>query len=205
MMKTGMNLSGNVNVVLRAFLIVLAMITLWGCESTAPKGRHAEKSTIASLSVNERATFDRALADLAANQLERADRQLGQLLRTRPDVAEVWLNLALSQYRQGAFEDSAQTLAGLLARFDNIAQAYNLAGLLAVNRGEFAEAQTQYQKAIELDAHYSNALFNMALLQDVYLQNMALAVEYYNRYLTQVPDDTDTKSWTAGLRMSLEQ
>lgn len=205
MMKKRMDISGNMGTAVRALFVILTMTILWGCESTAPKGGHLEKSALASLSANERVTYDRALADLAANQPERAEKQFSQLLRTRPDVAEVWLNLALSQYQQDAYEESAETLAGLLSRFDGIAQSYNLAGLLAVKRGEFEKAQTQYKKAIEIDAGYSNALFNMALLQDVYLQNVALAVEYYTRYLQEVPDDADTKNWTDGLRMSLEQ
>ena len=61
----------------------------------------------------------------------------------------------------------------------------------------------KYLKAIAIDAEYTNALFNMALLQDVYLRNIASAVDYYNRYLQHAQDDEATKSWVDNLTQIL--
>ena len=57
--------------------------------------------------------------------------------------------------------------------------------------------------ALKLSPQYANALYNMALLQDIYLQNTAVAVDYYNRYLAQVKDDEATKAWVENLAQSL--
>jgi hypothetical protein len=48
-------------------------------------------------------------------------------------------------------------------------------------------------------------LYNMALLQDIYLQNTAAAVDYYNRYLILEKDDETTKAWVENLSQSLSR
>lgn len=182
--------------------LLLISVFLWGCQSSPNKGGGA-KAPLTSLSASERKSYDQALAHMAEAKPKPAEKQLAQLLQNRPNVAELWLNLALSQYQQEAYEQTAKTLQALQGRFGSIAQASNLAGLVAVKNGEFAQAEAHYEKALELNPAYDNALYNMALLQDVYLQNVAAAVEFYDRYLALRPDDTDTKNWAEGLRMSL--
>lgn len=179
-------------------------IWLWGCQST-PQPTKGAAASVASLSQSERRSFDKALAQLASGEAKNAERELDQLRGARSDVAEIWLNLALSQYQQAEYDKTAATLQAMERRFAGIAEPYNLAGLVAVEQGKFKQAEKYYSQAINLKPTYSNALFNMALLQDVYLQNIASAVEYYERYLALVPDDTDTKNWAAGLKMRLSR
>jgi uncharacterized protein YdbL (DUF1318 family) len=53
--------------------------------------------------------------------------------------------------------------------------------------------------AIGLDPNYSYALYNIAILHDIYLQDTGKALEYYNRYLALVTDDAATRSWVEHL------
>lgn len=189
----------------RCFVCLLVIpVFLWGCQSSPSKGG-ANKAQLSSLSASEKKSYDQALAHLANAKFKPAEKQLAQLVESRPNVAELWLNLALSQYHQQSYEQSGKTLKALLARFGEVAEAHNLAGLVAVNSGEFSQAEKHYQNALKLKPSYENALYNMALLQDVYLQNIPAAVAHYDRYLAARPDDLDTKNWTEGLRMSLER
>lgn len=187
---------------LRLCCLLSITVWLWGCQSTPSKDGDTQAS-IAALSAQERQDYDRALAHLVSGQPESAEKTLTQLLRARPEVAELWLNLALSHYQQGDLPAAKNALQTLQQHSADIAQAHNLLGLMAVDNGEFDKAQEHYLAAIKLQPKYSNALFNMALLQDVYLQNIASAVDYYERYLQLAPEDTDTKNWAAGLKMSL--
>lgn len=194
--------SKNVRAALRLSWVAFVAAWLWGCESTATKGG-AERSTIASLSTDERKRYDEALANLANAQPKPAEQELSQLARRWPDIAEIWLNLALSQYQQDDLGKTKKTLTVLASRSNDVAQAHNLAGVIAVKEGDFVKAEMHYEKAINLKPDYSHALYNMALLQDVYLQDIASAVDYYQRYLQLAPEDTDTKGWAEGLKMSL--
>lgn len=181
-----------------------ATLVIWLSACGTTGGKPEQKSAgIESLSPSQTGRFQDALAQLDQQQPKKAEKVLESLLRERTDVAELWLNLALSQYQQSNFTAAGKTITRVLATFPRTVQAHNLAGLLAVENGEFKKAEQHYADALKLSPAYANALYNMALLQDIYLQNTAVAVDYYNRYLAQVKDDEATKAWVENLAQSL--
>lgn len=183
------------------------MLVAWlsACGTTGGGGAPTKSAGVESLTPVQALRFQDALSRLDQQQPKMAENLLEGLLRERTDVAELWLNLALSQFQQNNFAAADKTVSRIIANFPSTPQAYNLAGLLAVENGEFKKAQQHYAKALQLFPEYSNALYNMALLQDIYLQNTAAAVEYYNRYLKQVKEDEATKAWVENLAQSLSR
>jgi len=183
--------------------ITAVLLLLSACET--PAGRPTAKSSTASLeslSPSQAGLFQSAIADLEQKSPKTAEATLQALLKERSDIAELWLNLALSQYQQQNYAHAEKTLEKILVAFPRAEQAHNLAGLIAVEKGEFKRAQEHYQEALRLNPSYANALYNMALLQDVYLQNIASAIDYYNRYLAVVDEDEATKAWVENLAQS---
>lgn len=183
---------------------ILVALSVWlsACQTT-DGGRVGKSAGIDSLSPTLAARYQQALEKLGQQQPQAAESLLQQLVRERADIAELWLNLALSQYQQQKFAAAEVNVRQVLTVFPEVPQAHNLAGLLAVEKGEFKQAEQHYQQAISIEAAYANALFNMALLQDVYLRNIPSAVDYYNRYLQYVQDDEATKAWADNLAQSL--
>lgn len=178
------------------------MILLSACGTTG--GKQEQKSAgIEALTPSQAARFQEALAQLDQQQPKKAENVLESLLRERTDVAELWLNLALSQYQQNNFAAADKTVTRILAAYPRTVQAHNLAGLLAVEHGEFKKAEQHYAEALKLSPQYVNALYNMALLQDIYLQNTVAAVDYYQAYLKLEKDDEATKAWLENLAQSL--
>jgi Tfp pilus assembly protein PilF len=178
------------------------MMLLSACGTTG--GKQEQKSAgIESLTPSQAARFQEALAQLDQQQPKKAENVLESLLRERTDVAELWLNLALSQYQQNNFAAADKTVTRILAAYPRTVQAHNLAGLLAVENGEFKKAEQHYAEALKLSPQYVNALYNMALLQDIYLQNTVAAVDYYQAYLKLEKDDEATKAWVENLTQSL--
>lgn len=202
-MSKPMSIADSLRLATRISCLIVMAAWLWGCESTATRSGGAGESVIESLSNSERKKYDEGLVHLADGRPKLAEQELSQLARARPDVAEIWLNLALSQYQQGNLGQAEATLTVLISDLGDFSEAHNLAGLIAVEKGDFGKAATHYQQAIDLKPNYSHALYNMALLQDVYLQDIASAVAFYERYLRLEPEDTDTKNWANGLKMSL--
>ena len=191
---------------LRCVSIAVLAILIWGCESTPKKGQGNQgESAVMSLTSANMQKYQSAMSSLANKKPEAAEKVLQQLVLVRPDIAEVWINLALSQYQQKHFDHAKMSIENLNDQMGGLAESYNLLGLIAVEQGEFSKAENFYKKAIEMKPKYSNALFNMALLQDVYFQRISLAVKYYERYSELMPQDKDTLNWTNGLKMSLEQ
>ncbi|MFV9615434.1 MAG: tetratricopeptide repeat protein, partial [Gammaproteobacteria bacterium] len=76
-----------------------------------------------------------------------------------------------------------------------------LRGQLFVTKRKIHDAKKDYEKAIELKPDYSNAHYNLALLYDIYLQEMALAIKHYETYLSLIkkPDEA-TQEWVNHLK-----
>ena len=185
--------------------LLLVLITLLnGCE-TPGSGSPRGSAGIETLTPSQSERYQQALGRLEETQPKDAENLLEDLVRERSDVAELWINLALSQYQQKKWQAAEDTVKQLLASFPRVAQAHNLAGLMAVEKGEFKQAEQHYLQALKLKPSYANALYNMALLQDIYLRNIASAVDYYNRYLALVEHDEATKAWAENLSQSLKQ
>jgi len=181
----------------------MCLLTLNACQTSGQTQSGKKQAGVASLSESQQALYQQALTDLDRQRPQQAEASLSGLLREHNNVAELWINLALSQYQQKHWEKAAKTTETLQAKFPSVVQGHNLAGLLAVEKGEFAKAQEHYTKALQIDPNYVNALYNMALLQDVYLQNIPSALKYYSLYLGQVEDE-ETKAWMENLSQTVE-
>lgn len=196
-----MNLKENPSRVLGLCTGILMLVLLGGCGTTAPRDKAPMDLT--ALSETQKQSYAQALTALQNEQPDLAEQSLAPLARQFPEVAELKLNLALAQYHQERFEPALQSLQPLLRRNPSIASAHNLAGLIAVHQGRFKDAEQHYQTALAAQPNYTNALYNLALLHDVYFQQVAEAVVYYERYMARVEDDQETSNWLQHLRLSL--
>lgn len=184
------------------FLVVIMLLN--GC-ATQGTGSSKGAASLETLTPSQSERYQQALNKFEEAQPKDAEKLLENLVRERADVAELWLNLALSQYQQNKWQAAEKAVNQVLVLFPRVAHAHNLAGLLAVEKGEFKQAEQHYLQALKINPSYANALYNMALLQDVYLRNMPSAVDYYNRYLALAEDDEATKAWADNLSQRLKQ
>ncbi|CCO06931.1 tetratricopeptide repeat protein [Desulforamulus hydrothermalis] len=88
---------------------------------------------------------------LAANDLNRAEQLLQELLTRHPDVAQLRLNLSSVYLRQGQPEKAAGVLGEVKEyRLFNAYELFNYA-LAYYQQGEYKEALTNLQKALQQD------------------------------------------------------
>ena len=87
-----------------------------------------------------------------------------------------------------------------------------LLNLLAVaqrEQGHFQQAEAYYMKALLADPNHLASLANMAILQDIYLRQLALAKHYYEQYQTQLAiqqkEDKRVKNWLIDLQQRLNK
>lgn len=135
---------------------------------------------------------------------ESAEKILIKLSKKSASVAGVWANLAIAHYHQNETTSSQTAAKNAYELNDNDAEILNLMGLLAVKRGDFKSAEAHYKKAIELKSEFANAHYNLALLFDIYYQDIAMAYQHYNRYLALTGgQDKETADWVEQLKYSL--
>ncbi len=102
-------------------------------------------------------------------------------------------------------EDAPALAAGqvaLPAEADPAVQ--NQLGVQSRMAGRFAEAQAAYERALALDPNFADAERNLAILQDLYLDNPAAALPHYERYqLITQGADKEVSAWLVELKTRL--
>jgi tetratricopeptide (TPR) repeat protein len=134
----------------------------------------------------------------------KADIIFSQFIESYPNQAGAYVNLACIRYRQQRFDESMELIDRAIRLNERIPQAFNLQAQLRIRKHQFMLAEQDYLKAIELDTEYTNALYNLALLYDIYFQDIARAIPYYESYLGLLKEpDEATRDWVNQLKNTL--
>jgi len=191
--------------------ILIGLLLLSGCAAPPQQTQHtegkpgSEKSTH-NTAIEDVAKYANALGDIKANRLTQAQTALNTLADKHPELAGPWANLALIDIKNNDYAKAREHLDKALARDANMAQAYNLLGYVDKKQGKISQAMDDYTKAIAKKPDYALAHFNLALLYDIYLQDIPNAVRHYKRYLELTGNqDKKTVEWVKELESSGKQ
>ncbi len=191
-------------------LIVFFCVTIInGCQSSGPKT--VDMATITpgekkAASESQLESFKRAISALDNKKYDQAKSLFVELTEERPDLAGPWANLGLLELRQKNIDKAEKYLNIALKINPEMSEALNLMGLLATHKRQIKVARDYYLSAIKYKADYSNAHYNLALLYDIYLQNIDKATFHYRKYLKLTNNqDKETLSWVEQLEASLKQ
>ena|GEM_PF-1576278 len=168
----------------------------------APQSEHAAN---AELTGKQQAEYEIALRLLEQKQYERAKKLLMKLSATAAAPAKIDANLALCHFKLANFTLASQSIATALTKNSESADTQNLAALISIETGNFPQAEKHLQAALKIDSEHVFAHYNMALLYDIYFQEIATAYQHYLKYLNLINyEDKDTVEWVEQLRYSVE-
>jgi len=194
----------------RLIMIVSALLlTACGQENIKPKGGAStaveETEQSKTVSKADREKYRDGITALHNGELSKAQRIFIEFIRNKPELAGAYSNLALVHFKKKEYEKSLKQTNKALELNPKQAQALNLRAQLYVIDGKIHKAKDDYIKAVEIKPAYINAQFNLALLYDVYLQEISLAIKHYKIYLSLLkePDET-TKEWITHLEGTLK-
>lgn len=195
---------------LSACVIVLAIFTLSACSQTPDKPAASDNLIIdvnnTPVSASDRETYQNGITALNNGNLSEAERIFEEFIEAKPNLAGAYSNLALIQFNKEKFEHSLDLVNQALQINPEQAQAYQLRAQIFVNKGKIHDARNDYIKAIELKPDYVNAQYNLALLYDIYLQQITLAIEHYENYLALVNNtDKATQEWVEELKRARDK
>lgn len=148
--------------------------------------------------------FEAALALLRRGRLDDAAIAFEAMTVAYPDLAGPWLNLAIVRARDGRTDEAERALRAAIERNPRNPVAHDLLGQLYRGQGRFEEARDAYQSALRIDPDYAAAHLNLAILLDLYLQQLPQALAHYERYRRLGGDDRAlVERWIADLRQRL--
>ncbi len=190
-------------------VLLISAVLFSGCESpgkqsTATDTKPSRTKGI-GLSDLDQNYYHKALDHIDNGDFKKALKPLQKLDKKYPFNVGVKINLASSYLSLGRLDNAASVAEQALKTNNTVADLHNVLGLIAIEQKRYRKAETEYLLAVTLNKGLANAHYNVALLYDIYFQDIPKAYTYYSNYLALVPDDQDVKDWLDQLKYSLEQ
>ena len=207
-------------------LVVISLILLTflsGCVTLKPESRQPSQPADNSLSAIEsedvgrgfvitetvqmeesaRNDFEEAARLLDGEAYDRAIEILEKVVGNSPNVTAPYIDLGIAYQRTGEKEKAEAQFKKALEIFPGHPVACNQYGLLLRKEGKFDEARDIFETALARYPSYYPVHRNLGILYDLYLNDLAKALEHYEIYFGYVPEDAKVKIWIADLRIRL--
>lgn len=198
---------------INAFKLIVsaALITLLfscaGQQSTRTSSQDVQETGLSStgnIGQADRELYRTGITALYNDELSSARHIFTGFIRQHPDLAGAYSNLALIEYKQEKFEEAIKLTDKAISLNPDQAQAYHIRAQSYVKLGKIHEARADYTKAVELKPDYIQAQYNLALLYDIYLQDIENAIKHYELYMAlNKKQDQATVDWISHLKGTL--
>ncbi len=152
-----------------------------------------------------RRDFERAVAMLNDQEYGQAIALLEKVIEQSPGVTAPYINMAIACQHIGKLEQAEEHIKTALLLVPEHPVASNEYGLLYRKTGRFAEARAIYEKALSSFPDYYPIQRNLGILCDLYLNDLACALEHYEIYSEARPEDKKVKTWIADLRARIDR
>jgi len=199
---------------------MLTLLLLAACQSgpkTVPEPAPAvEPAPVSEASVTEpvpevepvdfyQQFYIEAVDSLKRGDTEQAIELLMQVSTDAPDKPYVFTNLGLAYFKLKKMDLAEQAFQEAISRSKKDAVAYNHLGILLRYKGQFEEARKRYQRAIAIDSNYAYAHLNLGILFDIYLQDLKMALQQYEKYQALIgEEDKQVAGWIADIQRRLK-
>jgi tetratricopeptide (TPR) repeat protein len=128
------------------------------------------------------------------------------IAKQNPQLASPYTNLGILFFRQKNLAEAEAALKNALQRDGKDYVAANYLGMTYRAMGRFAEARVAYEQALAAKLDYAYAHLNLAILYDLYLGDLTMALDQYQQYQNLVGDtDPQLAGWLADLKQRMKQ
>lgn len=187
-------------------LLVMAVLLISACSSGPTSNREATplNTKATPLAAGDRAAYTSALADLEKGNVKAAAATLTKIANNNPGFFDGWINLAIANYQLKDIAGAKRALAHAQQLQTTSAQLNNIRALISTEDGQYKDAEQLYLASLKLEPKNASTHYNLALLYDIYYQDLPQAVAHYESYLSlSSQKDEETEAWTAELKQKL--
>jgi len=192
-------------------LLILAVSALSACATTQPDALSANLEiqeavgfTIteeARIAASVRVDYESALRLLEQGRHEEGVALLERVAEDAPQFSAPRIDLGIAHHRADDLASAERNLKMAIELNADHPIAHNELGIVYRKTGRFAEARRSYEAALAIYPGYHFARRNLAVLCDLYLADLACALDNYEAYMATVPRDDEASMWIADLRM----
>jgi tetratricopeptide (TPR) repeat protein len=147
-----------------------------------------------------RSDFESAVRMLEEEHYEAGIALLLEVTEEAPDVTTPHIDLAMAYRRVDDLDRAEASIERALELNPRHPVALNESGIIYRRTGRFEKARKSYEKALGVYPEFHFARKNLAILCDVYLENLDCAIQHYELYTRAVPDDEAAAIWITDLR-----
>jgi len=149
--------------------------------------------------------YKKAVNAMKNGRDEAAIAQFAAITKTHPNLAGAFTNMGLIYLAGDDYEEAAKNLAQATTIKPGDAIAQTHLGVAYRHLGKFQEAKTAYDMALKSNPKYPFAHLNAGILYDIYLSDLARALDHYQQYqaLTNGKDKLVDK-WIIDLQRRLK-
>ncbi|MGB5397563.1 MAG: tetratricopeptide repeat protein [Gammaproteobacteria bacterium] len=184
-----------------SLVMVLALLMLTACAiEPSRKPGAADKEVVVSVDSDVQQLFDQAVQALSRDEYDNAITLLNTVIEREQRLTAPYINLAMAYRRQGDDEKAEENLMKALDLDLAHPVANNELGLLYRKLGRFADARKAYTNALTEHPDYLPVIKNLGILCDLYMRDLQCALEQFEKYQSQAPDDKTMQIWIADLK-----
>lgn len=201
---------GGLSQPVRAAAVLWFAISVAGCASSGATGPRPEKSALEEVEAaapivlevppEAQALYEQAVWTMAAGDFVEAELRMKEFLLQYPGYPGAHVNLAIIYRENGDTEAAMAEVEAALAIDPNNPAALNQKGLLLRKNGKFVEAEAAYLKAVTASPDYALAHYNLGVLNELYLQQLDVALQHFEVYQSLVGDDEQVSKWITDLK-----
>jgi len=147
-----------------------------------------------------RSDFDAGVQLLEQGQNERGIEKLRAVTEAAPELATAHINLGIAYRRVEDWKHAEASVERALELSPRHPVALNELGMVLRRQGRFEEARASYEQALSVAPDFHYARRNLAILCDLFLLDLDCAIENYERYAQDFPEDETVAMWIADLR-----
>lgn len=186
------------------------------CACATPDGRKPARIEVApdgGFTITEQARFSTAVREdfQSAVRLVAQDEYAGgialleKVTEAAPSATAAHIDLGIAYRLERRYEQAEASFRRALELNPSHPVAHNELGIVYRRMGRFAEARRSYESALQILPEFHHARRNLAILCDVYIDDLPCALENYERYAQVVPEDEQVGMWIADLRNRKEK
>lgn len=126
---------------------------------------------------------------------------LQRLQLAHPEHSGPSYKLARLYFQQSAFDKALSAIKKSLAIDNENYHVHNLHAILLRSTGKFQQAKAAYLQALKIYPGYSKGHLNLAILADIYLYDLKLALNHYQQYqLLKGSEEGKVSGWIIDLK-----